>query len=370
MRLTRWLLRAARVLGLLRLSRALTGRRLRILCYHGLMPEGLAGFRPDIFLRARDFDGRLRHLAEAGYQVMPLGVALGRLRDGRLPRLPVAITFDDGFYSFASDALPALRRHGYPATVYLNTEDCGGARPVFRLLIQYLFWRTERPEADLSGVAGRARWRVRPGTPAERQSAAREVVRWGLEHCSPEERQALAAELAARLGVDCAAVFDSRLLGLMRPEEVRAAARTPGIDVQLHTHRHRFPLEREAAVAEIEENRRLIREITGTDPEHFCYPFGEWDVRQWPWLAGLGLRSATTCDPGLNDRRTPPFALKRLVDGDDVGALEFEAEMAGLTDLGRRLARRVRIALSALKRWFRRSARRRPGPGAAPELGN
>jgi peptidoglycan/xylan/chitin deacetylase (PgdA/CDA1 family) len=37
-----------------------------------------------------------------------------------------AITFDDGFENFATEAWPLLREHGYPATIYVVTGHVGG----------------------------------------------------------------------------------------------------------------------------------------------------------------------------------------------------------------------------------------------------
>ena len=51
-------------------------------------------------------------------------------------------------------------------------------------------------------------------------------------------------------------------------------------------------------IDEIETNRRKIEAVTGKYARHFCYPSGNYDMRFLPWLADLGVRSATTCDPG------------------------------------------------------------------------
>lgn len=51
---------------------------------------------------------------------MPLSEAVRRLdRSGRLPASVAAVTFDDGFASVLEHALPSLRRHGVPATVFV-----------------------------------------------------------------------------------------------------------------------------------------------------------------------------------------------------------------------------------------------------------
>jgi len=38
----------------------------------------------------------------------------------------VAITFDDGFRNFSEHAAPVLRQYGFPATVFVVSEFCGG----------------------------------------------------------------------------------------------------------------------------------------------------------------------------------------------------------------------------------------------------
>ena len=70
---------------------------------------------------------------------------------------------------------------------------------------------------------------------------------------------------------------------------------------------------------------------------------GIWSSDLWPWLATLGVASATTCDVGFNYRDTPRLGLKRILDAEDVPLIEFEAEMSGYKDLLRRLCWRLRF---------------------------
>ena len=57
-------------------------------------------------------------------------------------------------------------------------------------------------------------------------------------------------------------------------------------------------------------------------------------------MAALGVKSATTIEPGLNYPDTPRFALRRLVDGHPVSDIEFEAEMTGFMEIVRALRER------------------------------
>ena len=126
-----------------------------------------------------------------------------------------------------------------------------------------------------------------------------------------------------------------------------------GIDIQLHSHRHEWSVDdnRATVEAEITDNRRFLEQVISGPLEHFCYPSGIHGPHQGEWLAGLGLKSATTIEPGLNYPDTPRFALRRMVDGHPVSDIEFEAEMTGFMEIVRTL--RERRFLRMLRRRLR-----------------
>ena len=139
----------------------------------------------------------------------------------------------------------------------------------------------------------------------------------------------LARELADDLGVDYEAILNQRLLQLMTPEEVTETAKA-GIDVQLHTHRHRVPRDRALFRREIEDNRRRIIDLTGKTPVHFCYPSGEYYPEFFGWLEQSGVQSATTCDMALAHRDSASMQMPRMLDDSGMDLLRFESVVAGL----------------------------------------
>jgi peptidoglycan/xylan/chitin deacetylase (PgdA/CDA1 family) len=89
-----------------------------ILCYHSVD----AAWESPLAVRPPEFEAHCRWLARHR-AVVPLAEAVTRLdRSGRLPSGVAAITFDDGFTGVLDHALPALRRHGLPATVFLVAQ--------------------------------------------------------------------------------------------------------------------------------------------------------------------------------------------------------------------------------------------------------
>lgn len=92
-----------------------------ILCYHRF---GSRASRLSVTPAA--FAAQMAWLADNGYRV----VSLAQLRDflaGKepLPRKSVAITIDDGYRSTLDIAFPVLKKHGFPATVFLYSDFVG-----------------------------------------------------------------------------------------------------------------------------------------------------------------------------------------------------------------------------------------------------
>lgn len=332
--------RLARWCGAFALARRLTGDRLRILCYHGFSLEGESSFYPRLFMDPDTFARRLEVLVEDGYTVLPLDEAVRRLEDGTLPPAAVAITIDDGPYSVPGRAASLLARHELPATVYQTTYYTDHQRPVFRMACQYMVWRSTRPHVELDGLVPGVGGRLELDTEAHLAPLLWEVIHHAETELDAEARTEVARELGHRLGVAYDLVADSRLVGLASHAELKSLIRRD-IDVQLHTHRHRFPADRDVVVQEIEENRESLASVAGSELVHFCYPSNEWYPEQLPWLRELGVRSATTCVTGLNPPGTDPLLLRRFLDGECVSEIEFRAELSGLPELLRRLLRRA-----------------------------
>ncbi|HEX8984267.1 MAG TPA: polysaccharide deacetylase family protein [Bryobacteraceae bacterium] len=300
--------------------------RLIILCYHGISLADEHLWDPTLYMAPEDFAHRLEILKRERYRVLPLADAIDRLYARDLPPRSVAITFDDGGYDFHALAWPLLRAFDYPATVYLTTYYCDDNRPVFDPASSYLLWKlrgriiedSSLPGAPLdlrTGEARRSAWqRLRGFAAAGRLSA--------------DGKDDLLARLAALAGLDYSDFRRRRLLHLMNPLEV-SELHAAGLDVQLHTHRHRTPEDRALFLREIRENRDWIRAITGSEPEHFCYPSGVNRPEFLPWLAESAVRSATTCVPRPAAPDSHPLLLPRFVDHANLSPIEFASCVSG-----------------------------------------
>jgi peptidoglycan/xylan/chitin deacetylase (PgdA/CDA1 family) len=255
---------------------------------------------------------------------------VSRLAAGTLPPRSVALTFDDGFADFALEAFPLLQRFGFPATVYLTTYYTQFNRPVFGLICSYMLWKTARTEVrstDLIPGIRNGSWSLH--SPTDRQRVHEAIVRHAdSAGLSAREKDSLAQRVAAALEIDYQDLIQRRILSLLTPADVTTLS-AAGVDFQLHTHRHRTPVDEQAFAREIEDNRRVLAELTGKPTSHFCYPSGVYEPQFLPWLRDAGVVSATTCDTGIASRHTDPLLLPRLIDTMNLSAVEFESWASG-----------------------------------------
>src|SRR5215207_5812560 len=319
-------------------------RRLLILAYHGVSLDDEHLWDGALYLSPETFRSRMRVLESSGATVLPLGEAVERLYADDLPDRAVALTFDDGAYDFYARAFPVVGEFGFPVTLYLTTFYTEFNRPVFDTFCSYLLWKARGRALDLRGLTG-AGARVEFSGDAARAGALSALRGFAAEQkLSAEEKDELLRKVARGVGVDYDELSARRVLHLVNPQEVRELA-SAGVDVQLHTHRHRTPSERGPFLREIEDNRACVRALTGRDDAvHFCYPSGVYERAFLPWLAESGVRTATTCDVGYATRESEPLLLPRLLDVSSLSGVEFEAWLSGVAAV---VPRRAHAAYAA-----------------------
>jgi len=326
----------AKYSGLFVLARVLTRRKTRVLAYHGIW-LGEGHFGNYLFMSAKKFAARMALLEKWGYPIVRFE---GRPEEWGRYRCPTTITIDDGWYSTWSGMLPALERHGYPATVYLTTYYCLNQVPVTNVALNYCFSVVSIDRAQTLHLPAYDFGPLRIDTDERKKEAlstAQEICA-SLENDSAKQRFLKA--VCEEIGIDHGELMGGRWFHLMSPEEVKDAA-SRGISFEAHTHHHRITHQGNDSLAEeIAKNSECIQELTGRIPKHFCYPSGRYTSDLWPVLEKCGIASATTTDIGFVDEKTPRYAMPRILDGQDVSELEFEAEMSGFIELTRIVRRR------------------------------
>jgi peptidoglycan/xylan/chitin deacetylase (PgdA/CDA1 family) len=157
------------------------GRTLRVLMYHKV--NDLAGNR--MSMPTGLFDEQMAQLRELGYTVVDLDAVIAHYKEGAaLPPGAILITFDDGYRDNLENAVPVLRKHGYPAVQFvpigyvddplpLPHEESLAARGVLNRTVDW----DELAELERSGVRIESHGiSHRPLADIELDEAAREIA--------------------------------------------------------------------------------------------------------------------------------------------------------------------------------------------------
>lgn len=326
------LLRAVHFSGL----RKVVGRsrwrsdRILILAYHGFSKRD-EHLWSDLYVEPSWFCRRIEFLRKEGYVPLSLDQLVDYLRGAEIPERSVVVTIDDGFHDFLKFAFPILSSSAIPATLYVTTYYVCHHLPVFDPALSYLMWKGGGKRFSLP-------WEKQGlFAPARGDHVARSRLHAGLRATwqalgiSTEEKHATLLNVGKAFGVDMDEFLAERMFGLLSPEEVENCA-VGGIDVQLHTHRHRVPFDDQLFANEISDNRRRLQGIMRTQRplKHFCYPPGEYHESSPSVLRTLEVETATTCEFGYVTRSSNPLLLPRLLDSMTISEARFSAWLAGL----------------------------------------
>jgi peptidoglycan/xylan/chitin deacetylase (PgdA/CDA1 family) len=321
--------------GIFFICRRATRNGLRILCYHGTIDRE-EYVKPKLFMQARKFEQRMRFLRKKGFPIVPLDVAFGGLSSGTLPHHATVITIDDGSDGTYRYALPILKQLGIPATVYVTTSYLGTDIVNIETLMEYAMRGSAASTLRLPDLPETISgpWDLKN---EQSLNQAVEALVGYSEPLEPAERAGMARTIVERLGLDWDDLEARKMFYMADAGQIRAFA-AAGMDVQLHTHRHRRRYDDEATFTrDIADNRQALSALVPGPFDHFCYPYGSYASRQFPWLEAAEVKSATTCKSHFNYADTPRYELGRFLDGEDVSQIEFEAEMNGVLEVLRRL---------------------------------
>lgn len=102
-------------------------KKVPILMYHSISDHASPKFK-QFTVSPQLFAEHMAYLHQHMYTPITITQFAAALSQNcsKLPRRPVVITFDDGFADFYTEALPVLRRYGFPATLYVTTAFING----------------------------------------------------------------------------------------------------------------------------------------------------------------------------------------------------------------------------------------------------
>lgn len=272
-----------------------------VLMFHHVRPFAppTRGFAPNRLLEITPafLEAVIVKVRALGFEIVTLDEAVARTLEagqGAKVKRFAALTFDDGYRDNRDFALPVLRKHAAPFTVFVTT---GFAGHIARL------WWLELEEA----VRRASRMAPGPGM-AEQQCASPEEktrifnkIYWTLRAMKEDKALARIAALSGPQGISPLSFARSLCMDWA---ELRDFAADPLCTIGAHSMTHaRLALHSAAkAEEEIRASRYIIRQKLGREPRHFAYPVGDptsAGPREFALARSLGFASAVTTRPGM-----------------------------------------------------------------------
>jgi len=257
-------------------------RRFSVIVYHD--PD------PDVI------ESHIKYL-RLHYAIIPLQLMVDSIyarRRHTLPRKSLVITIDDGHIGNYL-LLKIFRRYSVKPTIYLCSNNIG--------------------------------IHSRMGVPANRLAESRKTE---VNICLNRQRGKLRKFKYS----------EWQALSLSQIQEMKH-----WVDFQSHGKNHisLVDCEEEILEEELSDSKKELSKILGKNSNHFAYPFGDYTRREKNLAIRAGYKSARTTDPGWNNFRSDPFALKIVGMVPDRASLNMLcAQLSGLPNLASYLVKRMR----------------------------
>ncbi|SEQ56999.1 Polysaccharide deacetylase [Devosia sp. YR412] len=295
------------------LIRTLSASRGVIFTLHRVLPDEPEDFSPNAILQVTpDFlDYVIERVRELGLDIVTLDEALERLAAAEPTRQFIVLTFDDAYKDNLQYALPILRRHEAPFTLYVPTALVDGVGELWWQAIEDIIARQDAIALSSDGQTDYVDTRT-----TAQKNAAYDTLYWQMRKMPEPERVTLVRSFAASYGYD----LDKQCRDLIMDwQELRLFAGEPLCTIGAHTVHHyelaKLPLEQ--ARNEIAQSADILTAQFGQRPAHFSYPLGgplSAGHREYALAKELGFRSAVTTKPGglYAHHASTPHALPRV----------------------------------------------------------
>jgi peptidoglycan/xylan/chitin deacetylase (PgdA/CDA1 family) len=299
--------------GLVTLARQLAGRRGAILRYHSVTEDEastLSYLDHGLMVTTAAFRTQLSYLRRF-YNVLSLDEMVDRIHRGEvLPPRAVAITFDDGYVDNYTQAFPALRDEGLPATFYVTTGCLNGGPPLWTAKLRFMTRRTTLESVTLPAPL---QGHVQIRTPAARQALFTRLV-VTLKNVPSQQRRDLIDTLGTAFAITDFSDLSSIMMTWDQVREMHQHGMTIGAHTVSHPNLPNTGLDE--ATEEITGSRDTIAAELQTPVAHFSYPNGRGSAHLTDAVRSIvrrsAFRSAVTSVPGCVRPGADPWALRRV----------------------------------------------------------
>ncbi|MCP4567736.1 MAG: polysaccharide deacetylase family protein [FCB group bacterium] len=317
-------------LQLYKAARLINRRKTLIVMYHGLTGDNR--LRDWTQVHIDDFERQMDYLARK-YNPYALSDLAAGLNSNPEWIYPVAVTFDDGYRSNLTLALPILKKYNIPATVFVASGFIRGFDKRMGLLwpdfITAMLRSINDDQIDLADI-GLKRFDLTNDNGFDR---TRKAITEHLKSSPAAEKEKFLTWLENRFG--------SKIVFENFPEyhplsltEFKKLASDPLISIGGHSINHPIlsRLKTDDISHEIAGCRKELEEMTATKVTAFAYPNGRIEDIGVETLAitSRHYECAVTTESGLNQRGQNKFLLRRYGIGRHFNFEQYKILISGV----------------------------------------
>jgi peptidoglycan/xylan/chitin deacetylase (PgdA/CDA1 family) len=265
------------------------------------------------------------------YHPISLQQLVENLRQGKIEKRSVAVTFDDGYADNLENAKPLLEKYEIPATVFITSGNLGKNREFWWDELEKILLQSTQlpPKLNLEIQGEKYQWDLGSSSeycpqdyhswnwsqkPAKDPTPRHQVFRSVYQKLQPLlscDRTEVMNQIIAWSGVSPTPRNSHRSLS---PDEVLTLQAGGIVEIGAHTVNHPFlsqlsqPLQKqEIATSKLELEQLLRKEV-----KSFAYPHGNYNQETLELVEKIGFTSACSTFMNRVESQSPLFSLPRI----------------------------------------------------------
>ncbi len=264
-----------------------------IFTLHRVLPDKVAPFHPNAILQITpDFlEEVITKTRKKGFDIVNIDEAIARISSDKKQKPFVVFTFDDAYKDNLTYALPILKKHNCPFTLYVPTAFVDGRGELWWQVLEDIIANNKSVVFDDCEY---------PTLTISQKKKAFETIYWEMRSMKEDRRIKKTQKFASYYNIDMSAHCQQII---MNWQELEIFANEELCTIAAHSvnHYELAKLSDEELHWEMQQSADILEEKFQTRPKHFSYPIGATrsaSTREYEKAKQLGFSSGVTTLPG------------------------------------------------------------------------
>ncbi len=280
-----------------------------IFTLHRILPDKIAPFQPNAILQITpDFlEEIIIKTRKKGFDIVSLDEAMARIVSGKKQKPFIVFTFDDAYKDNLTYALPILKKHNCPFTLYVPTAFVDGRGELWWQVLEDIIKDNKAVVFDECEY---------PTLTIFQKKKSFKKIYWQMRSMKEDKRIKETQKTASLYNIDMIAHCQQLI---MNWQELEIFANEELCTIAAHSvnHYELAKLSDEQLHWEMQQSADVLEKKFKTRPKHFSYPIGATrsaSNREYEKAKQLGFSSGVTTLPGglYSKHKDALFSLPRV----------------------------------------------------------